>query len=442
VRNSNLAAAPLLPILAAGAVSLLALVCCRKSSDALVALYILFGVGIPGIWIGNAWSTTLETGLGSFGPEYLLKQVWHHQGALSELGRHVLNAVVAWGSVTVGCLGLACWRLRFAVKDRPESHRRRIRIRRRDVSADPICWKECYREHRIPLALFRYLPTPLALLGVFLGTACFTLWSLGPSGSTVTQLLECLWTGDLATLADQLGRNAQSGGPSLALAFLKAIGVLILAALTVGVRCATAVSSEREGHTWELLLLTPFSTRELIQGKLQGIVQSAWPYLAAYALAVVPLAWLAGQGELLLTLMTLLLAGPVMKAAGTIGIYQSVRTANSWRSIQATVPVLLGSMMLTVYVTTTLVGCLGQILGLAKLIEMMADYLPALAWLGVEPVYRPVFCFLLVLGSCWMALCWQASREGLTKAVAWVDQFERTPCRRCEKNLGPQAKAP
>src|SRR5262249_4954336 len=103
-----LAAAPLLPMLAAGAVSLLALVWCRKSFDALVALYILFGVGIPGIWIGsavassiapgNVWLMVLETGLAPFGPEYLLEHIWHCQGALPELCRHVLKASVAWGS--------------------------------------------------------------------------------------------------------------------------------------------------------------------------------------------------------------------------------------------------------------------------------------------------------------------------------------------------------
>src|SRR5207248_8703532 len=131
-----------------------------------------------------------------------------------------------------------------------------------------------------------------------------------------------------------------------------------------------------------------------IQGKVEGILQSARPYLAAYVLAVVPLAWLAGQAELLVTLLTLLLAGPVMRVAGTIGIYQSVRAMDSWRSIQATVPGIVGGMLLTILLSAFLLGCVGQILGLTKLVEMLADSLPVLAWRGVEPIYRRVFCVL------------------------------------------------
>ena len=49
-----LAAASLLPILAVGAAGLLASVWCRKTADAVVALYAVFAIGILGVWSSAA----------------------------------------------------------------------------------------------------------------------------------------------------------------------------------------------------------------------------------------------------------------------------------------------------------------------------------------------------------------------------------------------------
>lgn len=417
-----LTGATLLPVLGVSAASLVASVWCRKTADALVALYALFAIGILGSWWG-----ALPDGFAPFGQNYLLEPIWDGPDGSLELGRRAVIAIAAWGSIAVGCLGLACWRLRAGERHQPEIRGRRFSSRRPAVDDQPIRWKECYREHRMPLAFFRYIPTWFGLLGVFAGTVGLILWSLWPSEKTFAEMIECLWRGDFQTLVHGLQSTAQSGGFPFALAFLRGLGMLLLAALMVGVRCAAAISEERERGTWELLLLTPLSTPELVHGKVDGILRSARPYLAAYALAAVPLAWLAGQGELLATLMTLLPAWPILSAAGAVGIHQSARATNSGRSILDTVRILIGAAFATLFVSNFVLGCLGlAVLGLANLVQNWVRSFALLDWLGLERRYQPGFCFLLALASLWCLCFWQASREYLAKAVAWIDQGERS----------------
>src|SRR5262249_17483444 len=59
--------------------------------------------------------------------------------------------------------------------------------------------------------------------------------------------------------------------------------LLILLSLWVGVRASGTVIGERERQTWDGLLVTPFSHRDLVLGKYRGIVAAARPpLLGAY----------------------------------------------------------------------------------------------------------------------------------------------------------------
>lgn len=418
-----LGAAALLPTGAVSAASVLASVWCRQTADAIVALYALFAVAIVGMGVMDAAGVSWLSGLLPCSPDYLLEPVWDSRGN-RELGGRVLTATAAWGAITAGCLGLACRRLRPTSMDQPIVHR--TPLRRPAVTDEPIHWKERYRESRMPLAFVRFIPTWLTLLGLFVGTACSTLWILGPSGTSLAELTGYLRTGDVQTLSNQLGTRGQPARPALLLGLL--LGLLLLAALAVGVRCATAVSGERERRTWELLLLTPLSTGELLHDKLRGIVQSTWPYLAVSALAAGPLVWLAGWAELMLTLVSLILARPSLSVAGAIGIYQSARAANSWQSILATVRGIIGGTLFTAFITYFVVGCVGlAFLGLGSLIEDLTGRLPFLEWLGMEHPYLRLFHFLVLFGLSWMLFCGQLRREYLAKAQAWIDSTERTP---------------
>jgi ABC-type Na+ efflux pump permease subunit len=431
-----LAGASLLPLLAVSAVSLLASASCRKSADAVLGVYFLLGAGILGISVLDnvgssgvpSWARLLvfENGLCRIGPDYLLEPVWDGRAGALEVSRRALIATAAWGLIVVVCLTLACWRLQVAGRDRSRVRRSRLCLRRPPVSDEPICWKECYRERRMPLGILRHIPPSFALPGVFVGTGGLLLWCLWPAGISFAEFVEWLRIGDFQTLSEQLRRNGHPGRPALMLAML--IGVLFLAALSVGVRCATAISAEREEHTWELLLLAPLSTRDLIHGKVEGALRSTRPYLVACALSTLPLAWLFGPAEVMLTLAILLLAEPILSVASAVGIDQSARAANSWRSILATVRLIVGGTFVTAFVLNFALGCLGLIfLGLGDFFEILRSYFPLLDWLGIERRYHRLVYFLLVVGSFTWILLRQASREYRTKAEKWIDTFERAP---------------
>jgi ABC-type Na+ efflux pump permease subunit len=412
-----LAALSLLPIPAASAVSLLAAVWCRKTADAVTCTFVLFGILIFGSWAvdaalmslcpGCAWLVAVQCALQPFSPNFLLEPVWQCRSVF-EIASRALIAMAAWGSVVVGCLALACWRLKPTTIDRPEIRRIGLLSLRRAVGENPIVWKERYRERRMPLALFRNIPTWLSLPAVFVGTACLVLWTLCPNETGFADLVECLWAGDWHTLGSRLATRPARPAPAL----LLTIGMLLLGTLTVGVRCATAISGERESHTWELLLLTPLSTQEIVCGKVRGILRSTFAYVAVYALAAVPLGWLAGSAELLMiTLMGVFISAPILWLAGAVGINQSARCDNSWQSILATVRLIIGGTFLTIFVSNFAAGFLGLIMfGLGILQSRLG--LPLL---------------LLVLGSFWTLMWWQATREYMTKAEKWIDDSERTP---------------
>ena len=65
----------------------------------------------------------------------------------------------------------------------------------------------------------------------------------------------------------------------------QAIFFVLASSAVVGIRCSGTVSGEREGQTWEALLLTPLPVRELIREKLHGILNAARPYLIAYGVS-------------------------------------------------------------------------------------------------------------------------------------------------------------
>jgi ABC-type Na+ efflux pump permease subunit len=127
---------------------------------------------------------------------------------------------------------------------------------------------------------------------------------------------------------------------------------LFLATLVVGVRCSGAVTGERERQTWEALLMTPLPSPQLIRGKLRGIIGASYPYLLAYA---VPALFFSIWGSLLQAspapfLWTLLLLGVTwlaMAFVGAAGLWCSVRSKSSWRSLLGTVLIgYVGGFML------------------------------------------------------------------------------------------------
>jgi ABC-type transport system involved in cytochrome c biogenesis permease component len=70
--------------------------------------------------------------------------------------------------------------------------------------------------------------------------------------------------------------------------------VLVLILLSAALTSARSFRQERQNGVWEMLLVSPLSTRELVGGRLVGI----WaPFLPAVAVILVASLWRSGMGD-------------------------------------------------------------------------------------------------------------------------------------------------
>jgi hypothetical protein len=153
-----------------------------------------------------------------------------------------------------------------------------------------------------------------------------------PSGVGLDDLAGLAVRGDFNQLVVHLNNMAPCG-----IWFrLQGLLVVFLASLIVGIRCSGAISGERERLTWEALLLTPLETRQLVRGKLRGIMGASYPYLRTYAVPATLLSLVGGISPFLWTLITLGVTILAMYFIGAAGIWCSVRSKSSWRSLLGT----------------------------------------------------------------------------------------------------------
>lgn len=158
-----------------------------------------------------------------------------------------LPSVLAMLGLAVAFNAVTTWRLRVwnptraREIPRKEEGAERLRVRSRTVWSNPVIWREIRTRaygHRVALVKLAYL-----VLAVF---AVFYLLR----GDTANALL--------------LGMFSPIGFAFIALSL---VSLLILNAQAV-----TALTSERDGKTLELLLVTDISAKEFIFGKLGGIL--------------------------------------------------------------------------------------------------------------------------------------------------------------------------
>lgn len=353
-----------LALIAVGSASLLASVLSKHTRDAVLGLYALCGLAYALYLLVNAlhgtvaaggkggWGATLLAGLDGllayFNPLYTLEPVWG-QHDLGEFGRRLFGATIAWGSVAAGCLGLAVWRLRTAYLEQLEGAGKRRKARwwtanRQEIRRDPIRWKERQIEGIAPLPILRRVPGWLGCAAIFLVTTVSSLgilWSHFPATAKPERIPSLLLAGDLPAVVDLLSDIEPAGGAFM----MQALVVMLLASLVIGIRCSGAVCGERERQTWEALLLTPLETRQLIRGKLWGILGASYPYLLSYAIPAIPLSVLGGLGAVAATVGWLAVTWLAMYFLGAAGIWCSVKAKTSWRSLLATLAFgyLLGS---------------------------------------------------------------------------------------------------
>lgn len=357
-------------VVALGAVSMLASVWSRHTRDAVLGLY-----AVSGVFFVLAW--WLEPALlNLLSPLYVLEPTWggSSRASLDEFGRRLLWSSLAWGGLTVVSLALAVWRLRPAYIRQLESSGTRARnwlgVRRPPVPEDPLPWKERHVEGLAPLKTLRLIPTWLAVLVIFAVTTFSSTAIVVPYLArrvSLAELFNLLSRGDFETLASLLPWATPTGGagpppmPSNEF-FIQSIVAMLLASLMVGIRTSGTVSGERERQTWEALLLTPMTSRQIIAGKLWGIMGASYLYVLAYAVPALALAAVGGPLPLFWTVIWLGVTWLAMYFVGAAGVWCSVRAKTSWRSLLGTLAIGYVGGTLVYLLTTPLLVVLALII--------------------------------------------------------------------------------
>jgi ABC-type transport system involved in multi-copper enzyme maturation permease subunit len=322
-------------IVGVGSATMLASIWSVKTVNAVLSLY-LFGV------LGAILVEVLGGPLAYFSPMYVLAPAWESADA-DELRQRLLGAALAWGSLSGVCLALSVWRLRAAYIRQLEGEGKKRkerwwRARRAVVGAEPIRWKERHVEGLAPMDTLRQIPRWIGIVTIASLTVLIDLgilWSNVPPEISLTRLSRAVAHVDVETLQSVV--QALWTSPSTSDAFLlQGLAVMFLASFVVGIRCSGAVSGERERQTWEALLLTPLETRQLIRAKLWGIIGASYPYLLAYAAAALLLSLLGGPKALFWTSLWLAVTWLAMFYIGAAGLWCSVRSKSSWRSLLGT----------------------------------------------------------------------------------------------------------
>jgi ABC-type transport system involved in multi-copper enzyme maturation permease subunit len=441
-------AVPMPPAFGCAAASLLASVWCCRTRDAVLRLYALGGAVVLVAWGFHEWLFELKTttpanswlspvlmvmswldyGIQFCNPFFVLKPIWEGEGFGAGTAR-LFCSLLAWGSFGAGCLALATARLRPAYRRQLENagkpkKPRWYRPSRPAVGNEPVRWKERYVEGMAFLHVLRQVPRYLGVVMIFLGTLVVGLAILLAhlrSPHTLAEVSHLVWTFDVQGLGAAIQGLDDPSESFLAMALL----VLFLASLIAGIRCSGTVSGERERQTWEALLLTPLETREIIRGKLWGILGSISLYLLAYAVAALPLAALGGVVSLFLVLLLWVAAWLAMYFMGAAGIWSSVRSKSSWRS-------LLGTLGIS-YVGGTIIFVLfTPIIGIVALFVMIILIVVDQTFqTGLGPNIAAGF---MVFGaSFYIAAClvlafvfWGLAWYFIADAQKWVADRERT----------------
>jgi ABC-type Na+ efflux pump permease subunit len=399
----------------------LAAVWTRQTRDAVLALY---GVGIVAatviFWVGGP--------LTYFNPVALLNPVFESGGVESVrlLFRQLFLGLLAWGGLTLACLGLAAWRLRPAYIRQLQGEGRPVirwwRGKRVPIGEQPVRWKEQHIEGLAPVPWLRWVPRWLGITLIVLATvagSCTILYYNRSAGTTGQDLIDMVLNLQILKLMNTFdGMGAGEGFLAQATLALNVMGLL------VAIRCSGSVTGERERQTWEALLLTPLTVEELIRGKLWGIQRVSYVYVAAYVIPALLFAVLGGALAVFWVVLSLGETFLAMYYLGAVGMWASVRTRSTWRSLLITILVAYLAAI-AIYVCLIPVVLIVSALVFAALSIMAALYgINAGALMGSFGTFS--FAFLIATCIGLVVLFWVAARMFVRSAQKWVADRERT----------------
>lgn len=323
---AGLGVSTLVLLLAVGAASLLASVWFRTTSEAVVGLYVNFALGAVLVGLIGPPATCLD-------PRHVLEPAWD-QAPLNDFLWALGEYCLAWLVLAGICLAAAIALLRRACLQDRTPRGSLIPGKFRPAVGDlPLRWKARFAEGWSALPVLGWLPGWLGLTGVFTLASLASLVILanhlpGPPGAMLDAILEGHWQYALRLLARSTPAGTAFHG--LGLCFF------LLAGILMAVRSSGAVSTEREKQTWEALLLTPLDAKQLVRGKLWGMMDAARPFLVAYGLPVLVLSAFGGLAALLWSLFWWAAAWVSLYYMAATGIHCSVQAATSWQSLLRT----------------------------------------------------------------------------------------------------------
>src|SRR5438552_13359110 len=210
-----------------------------------------------------------------------------------------------------------------------------------------------------PLPVLRKIPSRFGIVTVLLLTlvssGTILVLNLSAAGISLDDVRAAVMYGDVTKLIRYREEMVEKA-PCDEWFMLQGILAIFLASLVVGIRCSGAISGERERLTWEALLLTPLETRHLVRGKLRGIMGASYPYLRVYAVPAVLLSLLGGVRSFVWTIIALAVTLLAMYFIGAVGIWCSVRSKSSWRSLLGTLGFGYLGAFLMFLVTSPIIG--------------------------------------------------------------------------------------
>jgi ABC-type transport system involved in multi-copper enzyme maturation permease subunit len=290
---------------ALGAVCLLFGIWLRRAADAVIASYLFLGLAY---FLGLATTSM---------PWAFWVDPFENLDALLErnsrwaFGYHL----AVWAFVGAFCLRLGWGRLRkVCVEQRDRRPPRRLWAFRPTVGNDPIRWRECYVIGLAPMPILRLVPRWLALVAVFLFSAtvaCLIANGIAPG------FIGALLNLDLIRASDVLWMRKNAIGDSV---WYMGLLFILLADVLLIVRCGTSVAEEKRRNTWDDLLLTAQSFREITSGKMWGILQATVPYLVAFTVPVFLMAAVGGPRALFFASLWTVLPCTVVFVAALLGI--------------------------------------------------------------------------------------------------------------------------
>jgi ABC-type transport system involved in multi-copper enzyme maturation permease subunit len=398
-----LAVLTVLVLVTLGAASIWASVRSRQTNEAVLRVYLWFGIAALVVgsvatwkyWIGLLWwytpnqlrlltqrLTEAASQLNCLNPVYVLEPTWSDNN-LNEFGQRLKTMLLVYGTFSLVWLALAVWRLRpSTVRYLEGKRRRRVRLAwRRPMTEEPVLWRES---------------------GISRG-----LWSLvGVALVAWATYMSSRW---ILVEKDPIFFLVQGGIAGLLLSFI------------VGVRASGTISGERERQTWESLLLTPMDTWEIVEDKTNGVLQSMDPYFLAFLVPALVLSFndkVSRVSAVGYTVSILLIDWAAMVYMAAAGVHSSSHALSSWRSLVGTIAggyAYCFTLLVILAFAYVWLGCI--------LMPLVWFFLTVLGFRDVTLAVTMTIVTTAAAGLSW--LLWRRAVRKTGDTEAWIDSQER-----------------